>query len=395
MPHSSPDTTSTQSSQHESPPTSAPCTQGAEASRPELIGLSPDRLCAGIEGFLAEMGEPTYRVRQIEEWIYVHRARAFDEMTPLPGRLREALDAQFSLTPLEPAYEARSSDGTVKHLWRLADGEQVEAVLIPSRERVTLCLSSQVGCALACRFCATGFFGFRRQLRAAEIVAQYREAERFVAGGAASKSGSGKAWPRGARRISNVVYMGMGEPLANLDAVIDSLEVLHRGFGLGARRITVSTVGLVPGILELARRPEQFDLAVSLHAPLHDLRLELMPIEQRYPLLQLFDALREYQSRKNRRISFEYTLIDGVNDDPALADALADLTFGLTCFVNLIPFNPIPDQPEWRASTRARVRAFSGRLEQRGVGNAVRTPRGRDIAAACGQLRLARLAAEN
>ena len=356
--------------------------------------MSPERARARIAGFLAEAGEPSYRIRQIEEWIYVHGARAFDEMTPLPGRLREALDARFSLTPLEPAYEALSRDGTVKHLWRLADGEQVEAVLIPSRERVTLCLSSQVGCALACRFCATGYFGFRRQLRASEIVAQYREAERFVAAEGLSGRRAGRAWPRGARRISNVVYMGMGEPLANLEAVLDSLGILHRGFGLGARRITVSTVGLVPGILELARRPEQFDLAVSLHSPLHDLRLELMPIERRYPLPELFDALRQYQSQKNRRISFEYTLIDGVNDDPALADALADLTFGLTCFVNLIPFNPIPDQPEWRASTRDRVRAFSDRLEERGVGNAVRTPRGRDIAAACGQLRLARLAAE-
>ncbi len=351
-------------------------TDGAESTRPELIGLSPERTRARIADFLTEAREPSYRVGQIEEWIYGHGARTFEEMTPLPGQLREALDARFSLTPMQTAYEARSRDGTVKHLWRLEDGEQVESVLIPSRERVTLCLSSQVGCALACRFCATGYFGFRRQLRASEIVAQYRDAARFVASGASSRPGSGKAWPGRARRISNVVYMGMGEPLANLDPVLDSLDALHRGFGLGARRITVSTVGLVPGILELARRPEPFDLAVSLHAPLHDLRLELMPIEQRYPLPALFDALREYQSHKNRRISFEYTLIDGVNDDPALADALADLTFGLTCFVNLIPFNPIPD------------------LEQRGVGNAVRTPRGRDIAAACGQLRLARLAAE-
>jgi 23S rRNA (adenine2503-C2)-methyltransferase len=191
------------------------------------------------------------------------------------------------------------------------------------------------------------------------------------------------------RRISNVVYMGMGEPLANLDAVITSLTVLHGGFGLGARRITVSTVGLVPGIRELARRPEQFELAVSLHAPVHDLRLELMPIERRYPLPELFDALRQYQHRKNRRISLEYTLIDRVNDAPELAEALADLVHGLMCFVNLIPFNPIPSRPDWRASSGSRTKAFSEVLARRGVPNAVRVPRGRDIAAACGQLRLA------
>lgn len=325
--------------------------------------------------FLAERGAPAYRAGQIEAWVWERAARSFDEMTNLPLDLREALAASFSLTPLEPDYVARSRDGTIKHLWRLDDGERVESVLIPTRERLTLCLSSQVGCALACGFCATGYFGFRRQLRAAEIVAQYRDSLRV----AREELG---------RPISNVVYMGMGEPLANLDGLRGSLAALHGGFGLGARRITVSTVGLVPGILELARRPEPFELAVSLHAPAHDLRLELMPIEKRYPLPELFEALRIYQGRKNRRISFEYTLIAGVNDDPGLADALADLAQGLVCFVNLIPFNPIPARPEWGPSSPAVIERFSAALAARGVGNAVRRPRGRDIAAACGQLRL-------
>jgi len=342
---------------------------------PELLGLAAEGRAVAIAAVMEPRGEPAFRSAQVEDWVFARRARSFEEMTNLPQDLRDELDAGLSLTPLEPSYVARSRDGTIKHLWALDDGERVESVLIPTRGRLTLCLSSQAGCALACRFCATGHFGFRRQLRAAEIVAQYRESFR-IAGREMGRS------------ISNVVYMGMGEPLANLDAVIDSLTVLHGGFGLGARRITVSTVGLVPGILELARRPEQFELAVSLHAAVHSLRLELMPIEKRYPLPELFEALREYQARKNRRISFEYTLIEGVNDEPALAEALADQAHGLMCFVNLIPFNPIPSCPEWRASRRARIEAFSAALEARGVPNAVRAPRGRDIAAACGQLRL-------
>ena len=343
----------------------------------ELLGLAPREALDLLGETLEEAAEPRYRREQLHEWIFERRARSFGEITTIPRSLRTRLAAAYSLTPIEPAFEAKSRDGTVKHLWILADGEQVESVLIPTPERLTLCLSSQVGCALGCRFCATGFFGFRRQLDAAEIVAQYRESSRFAAGTLG-------------RSISNVVYMGMGEPLANLEAVVRSLEVLNEGFGLGARRITVSTAGLVPGILRLAELSPQFELAVSLHAPVHDLRLRLMPIERRYPLPELFRALREYQARKRRRVSLEYTLIRGVNDDPALAEALADLTHELDCFVNLIPFNPIPDCPEWRASSAATMRAFERRLHARGVGAAVRRPRGRDIAAACGQLRLER-----
>ena len=352
-----------------------------ESTRAELLAEPGDGGRERLAAFFAARGEPAYRARQVEKWVWERGARSFDEMTNLPAGLREALDAVFSLTPIEPDYVARSKDGTVKHLWRLDDGERVESVLIPTRDRLTLCLSSQAGCALACRFCATGDFGFRRQLRAAEIVAQYRDSLRV----AREEMGRPTSSP-----ISNVVYMGMGEPLANLDAVIGSLASLHGGFGLGARRITVSTVGLIPGILELARRPEPFELAVSLHAPSHELRLELMPIEKRYPLPELFDALRTYQSYKNRRISFEYTLIRGVNDDPALAEPLAKLARGLICFVNLIPFNPIPSRPEWGPSSAEGVARFSEALAARGVGNAVRRPRGRDIDAACGQLRLSR-----
>ena len=322
------------------------------------------------------MDAPRFRITQVEEWLYEHAAPDFAGMTNLPESLRGELAEAFSLTPLDIAYEAVSQDGTVKHLWALADGQQVESVLIPTTDRLTLCISSQVGCALRCRFCATGYFGFRRQLRAAEIVAQYRDASRVAAS-------------RFARPISNIVFMGMGEPLANMGALNTALDVLHRGFGVGARRITVSTVGLVRGILELARRPEPFALAVSLHAPTQMLRTELVPVATRYPLGKLMEAVRAFANHKGRRITFEYTLIDGLNDDPQLADTLADLLNDLLCYVNLIPFNPIPSV-DWRPSPAERVRRFAARLESRGIAAGVRTPRGRDIDAACGQLRLAR-----
>ena len=342
--------------------------------RIELLGLLPEKASERLATFLEGAGEPSYRLDQLWNWIYERHVDSFRSITTLPTELRRTLEERFSLTPLEASYIARSEDGTVKHLWGLDDGQQVESVLIPTPDRLTLCLSSQAGCALGCRFCATGHFGFRRQLRTAEIAAQFRSAAAF-------------AREAMEREISNVVYMGMGEPMANLDSVIPSLQVLNRGFGVGARKITVSTVGLVPGIRELARRPEAFGLAVSLHAPRHELRSEIMPVEQRFPLPELMDAIREYQREKGRRVSFEYILIDGMNDTPELARELAELLEGLTCFVNLIPFNPIPDV-DWEPSSSERISRFVRELHEHGVSAALREPRGRDIAAACGQLRL-------
>ncbi len=343
-------------------------------SRTDLLGLGPEDFSCRVGTAMEAHGQPAYRTEQLRRWVFDRKVRSLDEATTLPKELRSVLRSEFSLTPLEPAHVARSRDGTVKHLWRLEDGEHIESVLIPTSDRLTLCLSSQAGCALGCLFCATGHFGFRRQLSAAEIAAQFRDAARFAR----------SEW---ARAVDNVVFMGMGEPLANLEAVHGSLDVLHGGFGVGARRITVSTVGLVPGILELARRSEQFGLAVSLHAPDHDLRARLMPIERRYPLPELFEAIREYARLRGRRITFEYTLIDGVNDATTLAGQLASLMRGLSAFVNLIPLNPIP-HVDWQPSPPERVAAFAETLRARGVEAAVRTPRGRDIAAACGQLRL-------
>jgi len=345
-------------------------------ARVRLLGLAPEEARAELRRALEELGQPAFRVRQAEAWLYERRATRFEQMTDLPASLRSALADRFALVAAEPSFEARSSDGTIKHLWRLADGEEVESVLIPSDGRVTLCLSSQAGCALGCRFCATGDFGFRRQLDASEIAGQFRDAD-LVAETAYG------------RRIANVVYMGMGEPFANLRPVLDSLTVLHAGFGLGARRITVSTVGLIPGIEALARRPEPFRLAVSVHAADPELRLALMPVEKRYPLPDLLEALRAYQAAKGRRISIEYALIDGVNDAPSQASDLVRLLSGIRVFVNLIPWNPIPGR-DWKTSAPGRTRAFLSVLESAGLRAAVRAPRGRDIAAACGQLRLER-----
>lgn len=343
------------------------------AAKPDLIELAR----GDVETLLAEhftaRGQPKYRSTQALAWLYERDALSFTEMTDLPLGEREALDDAFRLTAPAVASVARSEDGTVKHLWRMTDGELIESVLIPATDRLTLCMSSQAGCAMACVFCATGWSGYRRQLTAGEIVAQFRGARRYAA-------------DHGMGAISNIVFMGMGEPLANRKAVMPALTLLNHAYRVGARRITVSTVGVVPGILELAERPEQFRLAFSLHAPNHELRQKLVPLEKKYPLPELLDALRRFEQAGGRRITFEYVMIDGLNDDPDLARQLAGLVSEFQSHVNLIPFNPIPGTP-WRPSSPARLRAFARILEEHDVAATIREPRGRDIAAACGQLR--------
>lgn len=344
--------------------------------RPNLLGLTPPDLRETLGAHFRQRGQPAYRTRQVEEWIFRGDVRSFGGMSNLPLAEREALGGRFRLD--EPAVDtvSRSADGTVKHLWALRGGEVVESVLIPAGNRLTLCISSQAGCALRCRFCATGWSGFGRQLSAAEIAGQYRASSRWAA-------------EHGLGPVTNVVFMGMGEPLANRKAVFPALSILNAGYGVGARRITVSTVGVVPGIAALAERPEQFRLALSLHAPVTELRAELIPLEKRYPLDSLMEALEEFNRRGGRRITFEYTLIRDVNDDLALLPRLAGLAMRVQAFVNLIPFNPIP-HVEWRPSRPRRIRAFRDGLEAAGVPAAVREPRGRDIDAACGQLRASR-----
>ena len=295
----------------------------------DLLGLTPDQLEAALVVHFESRGQPSYRAKQVQHWIFAECVESVDGMTNLPADERSALIRAFALEEAVADTVSRSSDGTVKHLWKIADGELVESVLIPVTDRLTLCISSQAGCAMGCTFCATGWAGFRRQLTAGEIVSQYRASRRW-----AQENDYG--------RITNVVYMGMGEPMSNRKALHPSLTILHQGYGLGARRITVSTVGVVPGILELAERKEQFRLAVSLHSPEPEARSELIPLEKRHPLPELIAALRRFNEAGGRRVTFEYTMIRGVNDARRFAPKLAELAFSLEAFVNLIPFNPIP-----------------------------------------------------
>jgi 23S rRNA (adenine2503-C2)-methyltransferase len=343
------------------------------ATKPDLLSMLPEEAEKALADHFAALGERGFRVRQTLAWMYQRDALTFDEMTDLSRDARRMLAESFTLESPEVARVDRSRDGTVKHLWRMTDGELVESVLIPSHDRLTLCMSSQAGCAMACVFCATGWSGYRRQLTTGEIVAQYRGARRWA-----------EEHDLGA--ITNVVFMGMGEPLMNRAAVMPALTLLNHAYDLGARRITVSTVGIIPGIAELAARPEQFRLAVSLHAPSEELRQQLIPVEKKYPLPELIAALDRFEEAGGRRITFEYVMIDGVNDELEHARELAGLIGRFQSHVNLIPFNPIPGT-DWRPSPAERLRAFADVLASHDVPATVRSPRGRDIAAACGQLR--------
>lgn len=325
---------------------------------------------------LAEgLGEPAFRGAQVRDWVFSHGTPDPQAMSNLPRALREALAEVAWQTRLVPLRVEADPDGTRKGLLALErpDGArvEVEAVLIPGRDRLTLCVSTQAGCAVGCPFCATGLLGLRRNLTAAEIAGQVLWA-RQEAG----------RWP------THVVFMGMGEPLANWAAVRQAIDLIRppEGFGIGSRRLTVSTSGVVPGILELAKEPHlQVNLAVSLHAPEDGLRNRLVPLNRRWPLEALMEAVRTYAAATRRRVSFEYVMLAGVNDAPALARRLADLVAGMLCHVNLIPYNPVPDLP-FEPSPEAAVRRFAQILEGRGVPTTVRTPRGRSIDAACGQL---------
>jgi 23S rRNA (adenine2503-C2)-methyltransferase len=283
--------------------------------------------------------------------------------------LRTALDDAFALQRLELSTHQISTDGTEKFLWMLHDGEAIESVLIPEGKRRTLCISSQAGCALGCVFCATGRMGFRRNLSAGEIAAQVRE---LVIRDPNLKP-------------TNVVFMGMGEPLLNWDAVDTTLTTLNQaaGFGIGARHITLSTVGILPNLAKFAQRSEQFRLAVSLHAPSPVLRRELMPIEKKYTLPDLMKALQQFR----RRVTLEYVLIGGKNDSLEAADELAKLAQPLDALVNLLPLHP-GGAPDLTPSSRAQMLAFERRLKQRDVEAVLRRSRGLDISAACGQLRV-------
>ena len=312
---------------------------------------------------------PGYRAAQLHRRLWQAPAGSWQEATDLPKALRLRLDRELPLARLSLETMQQSQDGTRKYLWRLPDGEAIESVLIPSGKRLTLCVSSQAGCALGCRFCATGRMGYRRDLTPFEIGGQAREI----------------ILANPAERATNVVFMGMGEPLLNWPSVSTALTILNdpAGLGIGARHITVSTVGIIPGMEELARRPEQFRLAISLHSADPASRLALMPIEKKYRLDEVLRAARPFRNR----LTFEYVLIAGVNDRDADADRLVRVARDLGAHVNLLPLHP-GGSADLAASSQQRIRAFAARLRNQGVEAVVRRSRGLDIAAACGQLRV-------
>jgi 23S rRNA (adenine2503-C2)-methyltransferase len=336
-----------------------------------------------LRAFVASLGEPAFRGDQVFRWLWKRGADSFDAMSDLPAAFRAKLAAAATIGSVEASRVDVSKDGTRKFLVRLADRREVEMVLIPEDERMTLCISSQVGCALACAFCATGTMGLTRNLTAGEIAGQVLLAHADL------RSRPHAGHPDRERPVTNLVYMGMGEPLHNYDAVLASLRILtdEQGLGYPARRITVSTVGLVPQIAALGEAVP-VNLAVSLHAPNDAVRGSIMPVNRKWSMQALLDACRAFPLGTRRRITFEYVLLAGVNDRPEHAAELAKALRGLRCKVNLIPWNEHPGAHFKRPSGIA-VKAFEKRLLDLGVATTVRTTRGRDIAAACGQLALA------
>ncbi len=366
----------------------------------DIKALTRDEVAARFK----EWGEPAYRVEQVLSWIYQRRVASWDAMTNLPKALREKLRAEFSLTNLELVRKQGARDTTQKFLWKLHDGAFIESVLIPANpglygeaaDRHTLCVSTQVGCAYGCKFCASGLEGWKRNLGVEEIVDQILAVERWHAGQIVESRETKADDPDVSRPstldprlIDNLVIMGMGEPLANYDALLAALRILNApwGYGIGARKITISTSGLVPKIRQLADEPLQFRLAISLHGATDEVREKIMPVNRKYPLKDLTGACEYYQKRKGKMITLEYILIAGVNDALEQTKPLAQLARRLHAKVNLIPYNKVEDLPWVRPSEEVQE-AFLAALEQQEVKATLRREKGHDIDAACGQLRL-------
>ena len=349
-----------------------------------------------LQARFSEWREPSYRVDQLTDWLYARRASSWNEMTNLPKTLREQLAANYSLTALELVRKQGAPDATQKFLWRLDDQSLIESVLIPATpalygdrsDRHTLCVSTQVGCAYGCRFCASGLEGWKRNLRVEEIVEQVLAVERWHAEQPEEMRRIDGTAPA-ERLINNLVIMGMGEPLANYDNLLKALKILNApwGGGIGARKITVSTSGLAPQIRKLADEPLQFRLAVSLHGATDEVRAKIMPINRKYPLAELTRACEYYQEKKGRMITLEYILIAGVNDSIEQTTPLARLARRLNAKVNLIPYNKVEDLP-WERPAEEKQEAFLGALQAEKVSATLRREKGHDIDAACGQLRL-------
>ncbi|MDP9292440.1 MAG: 23S rRNA (adenine(2503)-C(2))-methyltransferase RlmN [Verrucomicrobiota bacterium] len=333
-----------------------------------------------LEARLASLGEPAFRAKQLLDWIFRRRVSSFSEMTNLPAPLREKLDAEFSLGALQMMRKLGSNDTTQKFLFRLEDGSLIESVLIPASlslygdrsDRLTICVSTQVGCAFGCKFCASGLDGFSRNLEPDEIIDQILEVEKLSAA-----------------KINNIVFMGMGEPLANFTNLMRAIAVINSpwGINIGARHITLSTSGLAPRIRDLADQPLQIRLAVSLHGATDAVREQIMPINRKYNVETLMEACVYFQERKKQRITFEYILIEGINDTAVQAIALATHARRLNAKVNLIPYNHVEGLP-WKKPSLRRQEFFLAALVGRGVVATIRREKGEDIDAACGQLRL-------
>ena len=347
------------------------------AARQSLLGMDIDAL----EDAVVAAGMKKFRARQLWRWVWRHGLTSFDEMSDLGKPARESFAAMFSLDRPVVTRRLQSTDGTIKWLLRFADGNEAESVYIPDKDRGTLCISSQVGCTLTCSFCHTGTQKLVRNLTAAEICGQVMLAMDELGD-----------WPAGKpeRRLTNIVLMGMGEPLFNYDNVVTAMRIIMSGEGVGLskRRITLSTSGVVPEIIRCGA-DLGVNLAISLHAVRDELRNELVPINRKYPLAELIEACRNYPGLSNaRRITWEYVMLDGVNDSDEDCAALLKLIKGIPSKLNLIPFNPWPGSP-YECSSDKRIEAFAAKVLKAGYASPVRTPRGRDILAACGQLKSA------
>lgn len=336
-----------------------------ERSRVSLVGLDREEL----QQIFSDRGDAKLRTKQIAGHLYSRAVGEFGDMMDLPKEFREHLESTYQVQPLEVATHKTSTDGVDKLLVHNGDNQVYECVLLPYEGRVSCCLSSQVGCPMGCAFCATGLGGFDRNLTPGEIVGQYLMLQRLTE-----------------KRISHVVFMGMGEPLLNLKNLLKSMRLLHEEVGLSYRHITVSTVGLVPQIRELAKERLPIHLALSLHSPLDEVRDKLMPVNHKWPVKEVVGAMRDYQEITGRKVTFEYLLINEVNDTPEQARALIPLLKGMPNVVNLIPFNWVDTGQGFSRPSNERIRTFRGILQNAGVNVTQRVERGHDIAAACGQL---------
>ena len=343
-----------------------------------------------LQAYLEQIGQPKFRAKQILDWLYKKRARSWDAMSNLPKPLREQLEIEFEIAPTKRLLAKESADETEKLLLEMGDRSLVETVVIRAPQvgvgqqnsRKTICISTQVGCAYGCKFCASGLAGWKRDLSVGEIVSQLIHVchlEDATTVRAKEEIAS----------FDNIVVMGMGEPMANYKNLLPALRILNAPWGLnfGARRITISTSGIVPKILELADEPEQFRLAVSLHGATNEVREQIMPINKRYPLEELIPAIRRYGQTKGRMITHEFILIEAINDTFEQAETLIRIALDLNAHVNLIPYNTVPGL-DWKRPSITRQDSFYNRLKREGVSATIRREKGHDIAAACGQLKL-------